>query len=158
MAEAIRPGGLRVIHQEAGTLTATAGVGLVLLLIDIPTRTAVIAHMLLPDSSTNSRLSETEPTWFVDTGVPLAVSRLLEARSMGESRDFDMVLVGGADIPGGELGLGQQNIDAASVQFSRYNLEPNMRLVGGLAARRVVFDAETCRVNVIDGDGTVHEA
>jgi chemotaxis receptor (MCP) glutamine deamidase CheD len=146
----VQPGEAHATRNVRARLASTAvGFGVVILLVDSSSKTCAMGNFLLPDSAVNLGRATKAPCTFIDTGVPHLLSLMLETRSMGESRDFSVYIIGGSDIDasGGNFTLGTQNLQAVSDAFDKHNLEVTKSFTGGGLVRTVI--AEVGSGNII---------
>ncbi|MDR0764580.1 MAG: chemotaxis protein CheD [Synergistaceae bacterium] len=148
-----------VVSKHPATLTALGlGSCIGLVIFDQLSRTAGMAHIMLPDSSEAHKVSR--PGKFADTAVPLLLDELyklgtvkaqLRAKMAGGARMFPVS--GKADHA--IFSVGNRNIEATTRMLGAAGIRLVASDTGGSKGRSVEFSTETLKFAVkILGTGT----
>jgi chemotaxis protein CheD len=137
-----------VLRETGSILSYGLGSCVAVVLYDASTRTAGLAHILLPND-TYSR-DRSRPAKFADTAVPHLVAEMRRAGAVGR---LTARLVGGASMFGTLLSttginMGQRNIAAARTALGAAGVVITGEDVGGDFGRSVHVDVEDGTVTV----------
>ncbi len=110
---------------------------------------AGLLHIALPDSSVNQKLALERPGYFVDTGLPILIEKML-----GYGCQFTELIVkiaGGASImdPNNTFNIGGRNILAVRKHLWKYKLGPVAEDIGDSISRTMTVDVDTGKIIII---------
>lgn len=144
----IQPGSYFACGSETtARIHCNTACNVVLVFLDVTTQSVVVGNILLPLSSISKQSVSENSVLYADMAVPFLLNAILEQRSLGEGRDFDVIMVGGSDA-GEKMSLpdmGSRNIKEIENQFKRYNLFPTASYVGGSIQRKVIVDTQNMK-------------
>lgn len=138
----------KIAHE--GELLVTFGLGscIGLGLWDKETKTAAMAHIMLPDSKQMRYRQEVNPAKFADTALTVMLNRL-EKMSIPKER-LCAKIVGGANMfnfeskkSGALLSIGARNIVAVKESLKAERIKLVAEDTGGSSGRSVEFSPET---------------
>ncbi|MGQ0538084.1 MAG: chemotaxis protein CheD [Gemmatimonadaceae bacterium] len=139
--------------RDSGSLVSYGlGSCVAIILYDATTRTAGIAHVLLPDASYSR--DQSKPGKFPHTAVPQLVAEMRRlGAGGGKSGRLTARLVGGASMFGSLLtlagvNLGERNVGAARAALAAAGIAIVGEDVGGDFGRSVAIDVADGRVTV----------
>lgn len=144
-ATVVAMGQIAVARAE-GLLRTLLGSCVGVALYDRRTKSAALAHILLPDS----RGVPGPPGKFADTAIAEMI-RLLAESSSEPHRGLTAKIAGGAQMfatTGPAATIGQQNLLAVEQQLALRRITILGRHVGGVQGRRMELDAATGRVTI----------
>lgn len=131
--------------KEDGRLVAVLGSCVGVAVYHRETRTAGLAHVMLPQSHNNI----TRPGKFADTAVAALVHHFTRRGIRAES--LIAKIAGGASMFGGPdspLQIGAENIRAVSRALAEANVRLATKDVGGTQGRRIAFDCTTGNMRI----------
>jgi chemotaxis protein CheD len=107
---------------------------------------AGLLHIALPDSSINLKLALEKPGYFVDTGIPILIKKMLDYGC--QYTDLIVKIAGGANImdPQETFRIGSRNILAVKKHLWRYKLGPVAEDVGDSISRTMTVVVDNGRV------------
>jgi chemotaxis protein CheD len=130
-----------------GASLKTMGLGscVALIMMD-PKRKAIgMAHVALPESSTDAVKALALPGYFADTAVPALLSRMARLGCDPRGQGFIIKLVGGSSIMDveGVFNIGKRNVLALKKHLWQAKLAPIAEDVGGDFSRTVEVHQES---------------
>jgi chemotaxis protein CheD len=140
-------GELRVANTPGSVLrTFALGSCIGLALVAPRLRAAGLLHIALPDSSINLKLALERPGYFVDTGIPILIKKMLDYGC--QYTDLIVKIAGGANImdPQGTFRIGSRNTLAVKKHLWRYKLGSVAEDVGDSISRTMTVVVDTGRV------------
>ncbi|MRX70617.1 chemotaxis protein CheD [Bacillus lacus] len=131
----------------APDIIRTSGLGscVGLIIYDELKETAVLAHIMLPDSSL-SRADVMNPYKYADTAIAEAVYQLAKAGC--DTKQLKAKMAGGAQMfrfqPSSDLmRIGPRNVEAILEQLKKHDIHLVSSDIGGSSGRTVEFDPST---------------
>lgn len=140
---------LKVVKKPVRLITLGLGSCVGVGIYDPSTHTAGLLHLMLPDSTKFSRV--TNEAKFADLGIPLLVKQM---KKMG-ARPPKMIakLVGGAQMFSGmdeklTFNIGERNVEKAREVLKQIGIRIVAEDVGGNKGRTVILDASDGKVYI----------
>lgn len=140
-------GELRVANTPGSMLrTFALGSCIGIALVAPRLQAAGLLHIALPDSSINLKLALEMPGYFVDTGIPILIKKMLDYGC--QYTDLIVKIAGGANImdPQETFRIGSRNILAVKKHLWRYKLGPVAEDVGDSISRTMTVVVDNGRV------------
>jgi chemotaxis protein CheD len=140
-------GELRVANTPGSMLrTFALGSCIGIALVAPRLQAAGLLHIALPDSSINLKLALEKPGYFVDTGIPILIKKMLDYGC--QYTDLIVKIAGGANImdPQETFRIGSRNILAVKKHLWRYKLGPVAEDVGDSISRTMTVVVDNGRV------------
>lgn len=135
--------------KEDGVLkTFALGSCVAVMLYDPRKRVGGMVHVALPDSSTNTKRAQALPGYFADSGIPLLLQKVAEARGDDSVRGLVVKICGGASVVKGHniFDIGKRNIEAVKKVLREHRLRPMREDVAGSISRTVSMEIATGKV------------
>ena len=135
---------------EPGGVLKTFALGscVALLLWDEKSKTAGMAHIVLPSSATNPKRAALLPGYFADCAVP-ALMQSMKAKC-GGGNGFVAKLAGGANIMKTQttFNIGQRNVEAVREELKKYRMAVRADDILGNISRTVTIESATGVVTI----------
>ena len=127
------------ISNSADAVLKTFALGpCVAIIVTAPgTRTSILMHIALPESSINPELALQKPGYFADTGISTLLSMLRSNNLI--SPDLIIKLAGGSSILDHNqiFNIGERNLSAIKKLLNQHNLKISAADTGGSHSRTV---------------------
>lgn len=141
------------VCEEPGAEIKTYALGscVALVIWDSSCRVGGLIHMALPDSSLHPERAETQPAYFVDTGIPLFLNALGQKGANRRTSVFR--LVGGANVLNAEttFDIGRRNVLAVKKVLWKLGMGIHREDTGGDISRTVTLYIDTGRLEISSG-------
>jgi len=147
------------ISNNPGDMLVTYALGscLGIALYDSVSRVAGLAHIMLPESSIDSKMGKDfNPLKYVDTGIPALYKKMYSKGA--EKHRIKNAIIGGAQImdDNGFFNIGKRNYTALRKIFWRNNVLIDKEHVGGRINRTVRLEVRTGNIYVkLSSGGTI---
>jgi chemotaxis protein CheD len=141
-------------NPEDEIKTYALGSCIAVVFLDPRTRVAGMAHIALPESSTNLKKAQELPCYFADTGIPYLLERMKEAGSPLHA-GYLVKLVGGANVlkDNDQFLIGERNLTAIKKMLWKYNLAITAQDVGKDFSRTVSVLLKTGKLTIASAAG-----
>ena len=138
-------GDLSVSNNTAATLSTYAlGSCLGVVAYDPVARVGGLLHLMLPDSALVPEKAASQPAMFVDTGLPLLFTALVDLKA--EHARLRLFIAGGANLLGGgseSFKIGERNIQAAAAYLNQHGYAVTRTDLGGTINRTLHLEVGT---------------
>lgn len=135
---------------EVELKTFALGSCIAVILYDLRTRTAGMAHIALPDSNINPTRAGMQPAYFADTGIPVLLNSMHSAMGRSDKSGMLVKLAGGANIIRSQaaFNIGARNLEAVRKGLRSWGLSPMAEDVSGSLSRTVCIHNGSGKVTV----------
>jgi chemotaxis protein CheD len=142
-----------VVTADPAAILVTYALGscIAICVVDVTARVGGMLHLMLPDSGLKAARGETNPYMYADTGIPLLLSRVMQAGA--KKSQLSVKVAGGASVmdDNGFFDIGKRNILSMRKLLWKAGILIAAEDLGGNVFRTVRLEVATGKLLVKSG-------